>query len=559
MVAWFSPLLLLRTWLQSRVAALFGHYADARAGQRAVPPDGPYRYEDHDELWLDYVADLGDGWDATTTVAAALAAPDITVEGELLPHARVLVMGGDEVYPAASREEYLRRLEAPYYGVLPFSPPQAPRDLYALPGNHDWYDGLASFSALFLQQRWFAGWRTRQSRSYFALQLPQRWWFIAADIQLDNDIDAAQRDYLLAATAAMQPGDRVVIACAEPFWLAEGDSIARRNLAWLERVLVTQRGARAWLTLAGDLHHYQRHASDDGAQRIVSGGGGAFLHGTAWQPQDLFDEPTRDASAVASDTGAHTRRWRSQAVFPSPAASRLLALRLLAFPWFNPSFALFLGSLLMLLFWSIDAASSGLLFGNLSLGAAVGPWVVAEAMPASPWLCAGILGWFAAFVAFADLPPAWPPLLRSFSRAAIGTLHALVQLSAGLVVLAAITPSRIDALPDFFAAMFAGALVMSLVAGLLFGLYLFLGYQLLGLHRESAFAACRVADWKHFLRLHIAKDGTLTVHVIGIPRICRRWRERLPAAPGEALVEPADGVALSRRLVKVDTVTIRPA
>jgi hypothetical protein len=556
MVGWFSPSLLLRTLFTVLAARLFGRYADRRDAMQSRPADGPFAFDDRNEIWFDYVADLGDGWDATATVASALAAPELVVAGEALPHGRVLVMGGDAVYPAASRGAYLQRLEAPYYSVLPFSPEEAPRDLFVLPGNHDWYDGLAAFSALFMQQRWFAGWKTRQSRSYFALKLPQRWWFIAADIQLDNDIDATQRDYLLAATAAMQPGDRVLLACAEPFWLAPPGSIAQRNMAWLQRKLVSERGAQVWVSLSGDLHHYQRHENGDGAQRIVSGGGGAFLHGTAWQP-DVIAEPVEVPSA--EDTGsAATRRWLARARFPSPAVSRLTTWRLLLFPFFNAGFALFLGGVLTLLFWGLDAASNGLLFGNIALGAAVGPMVVLESLTASPWLAAGIVAWFAAFVAFVDPPPQWSPMPATLVRSWLGVTHAFVQLWIGLHVLAWLMPSRLDDFSVFFGMLVELWLLLAVLNGLCFGIYLFLGYQLLGLHREAAFAACRIADWKHFLRLHIAADGTLTIRCIGIPRVCRRWRTRQPKARGEAFAEPADDVAMARRLLLVETVVIAP-
>ena len=65
-------------------------------------------------------------------------------------------------------------------------------EVFALPGNHDWYDSLVSFTRLFCSQRWFQGWRTRQRRSYFALKLPGRWWLVATDFQLGSDIDALQ-------------------------------------------------------------------------------------------------------------------------------------------------------------------------------------------------------------------------------------------------------------------------------------------------------------------------------------------------------------------------------
>ena len=49
------------------------------------------------DVWVDYVADVGDGYQATRAVALCQSRPQgDTVPGELL------IFGGDEVYPAAS-------------------------------------------------------------------------------------------------------------------------------------------------------------------------------------------------------------------------------------------------------------------------------------------------------------------------------------------------------------------------------------------------------------------------------------------------------------------------
>lgn len=563
MTHWFDPRLLLRTWLMVLLARVFGRYADRRDAQAARPLDGPFRYDGQPELWLDYVADLGDGWDATTTVASLLAEPVLLTAGRQLPHGRVLVMGGDAVYPAASREEYLRRLEAPYYSVLPYSPDDAPRDLFLLPGNHDWYDGLAAFARLFMQQRWFAGWRTRQSRSYFVLRLPQRWWLIGTDIQLDNDIDAAQLDYLHNATRDIAPGDAVLLATAEPYWLTPADSILRRNIAYLERRLISERGASVRLYLSGDLHHYQRHESEDGAQRVIAGGGGAFLHGTAWQPSTLNEaapatnsQNPQDTEPVTVATSAN-RQWQQRALFPSPLAARLSLWRLLLFPLFNSGFALLLGALLTFLLWGIDAASHGLLFGNIAAGAAVGPLLIIEAVPWSPWLLLAIVGWFSAFVASVEIPARASRSWLALLRVPLGMLHGFAHLLVGLTVLVLLMPSRLDNPFAFLGFLLELTLLLAVACGFLFGCWLFVCYQLFGLYQDSAYAAARVPDWKNFLRLHIAADGTLTLYGIGIPRVCRRWRERQPTARGEAFVEPADGISPAQRTQLIDTVVIR--
>lgn len=543
MVHWFDPRLLLRTLFALNVARLFALYADRRERDGGLPPDGPYRYDDRDEVWIDYVADLGDGWDSTATVAALLAADELTLDGETLPHGRVLVMGGDQAYPVASREEYLARLEAPYYSLHPHSPEEKPRDLFVLPGNHDWYDGLSAFSRLFMQQRWFAGWRTRQSRSYFTLRLPQRWWLVAVDVQLDNDIDAAQLNYLLAATAEMQAGDRVVLASAVPFWLEETDSTLRRNLAFLERKLISDRGGKIYLSLAGDLHHYARYTDDAGCQRITAGGGGAFLHGTAWLPAEVRDSGSR---------------WRQAQVWPSPRASRLALWRLFAFPFYNLSFAVLLGVLSTLLLWGADAASHGVFFANATMGVGVSLGGLLTAVPGSPLLFAALAGWFGGFIAFAEQPLYGPGVWRRLLRILLGLTHGLLHLLLALAVVATVLPSRtLD--PFSFAALLVElTALLTLGGGLLFGAWIWLVFQLFGCHQGTAWSACRIRDWKNFLRLRVAADGTLAVHVIGVPRVCRRWIERHPTAQSAVRVEPGDGVPLNERAVLVDRIRIGP-
>jgi hypothetical protein len=69
------------------------------------------------------------------------------------------------------------------------------------------------------------------------------------------------------------------------------------------------------------------------------------------------------------------------------------------------------------------------------------------------------------------------------------------------------------------------------VAGsVIMGLYLVLSLRLFGRHRNDASSALGCPDWKNFLRLRIAEDGTLTIFPIGLRRVARRMRA---AAPGE--------------------------
>ncbi|MCX7899240.1 MAG: hypothetical protein N2444_04015, partial [Methylocystis sp.] len=226
-VGWFDPRALFTSALNAVVSALVGE----RTGRREIlaaldtpiqQPNtphlisrGPEGYHDHskeagkggqsfgeeqDAFWFDYVADLGDGFNATYSVAwligrdyVYLKNKGVEVEQPLppapnkecgadalgpgyvaLPAGSVLVMGGDQVYPFASADNYRERLYDPYFAARPWGAPDAHRDptrgrraLYAIPGNHDWYDGLASFIRQFCQpNRWIGCWQTQQTVSY---------------------------------------------------------------------------------------------------------------------------------------------------------------------------------------------------------------------------------------------------------------------------------------------------------------------------------------------------------------------------------------------------------
>ena len=56
---------------------------------------------------------------------------------------RFVVISSDVVYPTGAMRDYEAKFWLPFKGVT--------RPVYAIPGNHDWYDALESFAATFLQ------------------------------------------------------------------------------------------------------------------------------------------------------------------------------------------------------------------------------------------------------------------------------------------------------------------------------------------------------------------------------------------------------------------------
>ncbi|GBC78210.1 hypothetical protein HRbin08_01697 [bacterium HR08] len=346
MVHWYDPGQLVKTGIQVLASIIWGSRADARiilAGLREEQE--LFDYSDRRELWIDYVADLGDGWNATYAVAYCLAQERLSVDGHETRRGDLLIMGGDEVYPAASREEYERRLVTPYEAAFPRSEPPHPH-LFALPGNHDWYDGLVSFTRLFCQKtppRWIGGWQLPQTRSYFALKLPHGWWLLGADIQLEADIDGPQLEYFQAIAQQMAPGDRVILCTPKPDWIYGAKHTM--NLDYFEQKILAPRGARVVLRLTGDLHHYRRHEHEttDGSKThlIIAGGGGAFLH------------PTHGPNVDRICYGPDGACFRLAAEFPDRKTSRRLTWRNLQFPIRNLRFGILPGVAYVALSWAM--------------------------------------------------------------------------------------------------------------------------------------------------------------------------------------------------------------
>ncbi len=288
------------------IAELFGRFADGRLMVAALDKsteadhaaaavahlpggvDEAFTPDEDGALWIDYVADLGDGFDSTFAIASLLAREKLVIGEHATQRGRLLVMGGDEVYPLASLENYQQRLRDPYNWAFPDPDPDSDAGplVYAIPGNHDWYDGLVLFLGLFTRRDrlHLGGWRSRQGRSYFALQLTRDWWLWAVDAQLDDTIDQPQRDYFSAIAEAMEPDASVILCGPEPGWLYTRDPDSR-SLQVYDLIGDILRAkcpmAKIPLVLSGDTHHYSRYIGrTSGIQLITAGGGGAFLEAT---------------------------------------------------------------------------------------------------------------------------------------------------------------------------------------------------------------------------------------------------------------------------------------
>ncbi|MGH7165727.1 MAG: hypothetical protein ACREIS_09425 [Nitrospiraceae bacterium] len=546
MTGWYDPGQLLQTAVDVFTSTIFGRHADHRFLEALSASSSDETYYDYtchvkhvhgswvadparprQEVWIDYVADLGDGWDSTYSVAYHLARPRLTLtssKGGSLNTERgsLLIFGGDEVYPTPSQRQYKQRLVNLYESAFQAAGQDVPH-LFAIPGNHDWYDSLVSFTRRFISRERVAGCLTRQTRSYFALKLPSGWWLLGTDMQLGSDIDGPQVQYFKDVAKMMKKGDRVILCNAEPHWIyakqyqALDPDCTERNLTFLEREVLKK---RVTVFLAGDLHHYRRHEATDGAERIqkiTAGGGGAFLHPTHGQ----------DVRELVEEHEGSTRVFRLMTSWPDESRSRRLCWRNLLFPVLNWKFGIVPAVLYLLTAWSVMAD-----IGSLGLSQIVSAiTTTVAAILNAPFAVFWVLFTLVGFVLFTDTH-------STRYRWVAGPLHALAHLLATLFIgwgAAYLTvhewqwPFR--SIPQL---LVSGGLIFGsgwLVGSFIMGVYLLISLNLVGRHSNEAFSSLRIADWKHFLRLKIAANGDLTIYPIGIRRIARDWTDGLPCHP----------------------------
>jgi len=529
MVGWYDPPQLLRTAGQVVTSTIFGRHADYRLIEALyddpddLPDDDPTHfiidYSQHKDFWLDYVADLGEGWNSTYAVAYHSSRPKLDLNWEkhlyVTVRGHVILFGGDEVYPTASRSAYKERTFHPY--ECAYNGDNARPDMFAIPGNHDWYDSLVAFTRYFIDKDEIAGFPTPQLRSYFAMKLPHGWWLLALDTQLTSYIDGPQVKYFQLVAKQIPDGDSIILCNSEPTWFYEAEyqrydlNVNDRNLDFVEKEIL--KGKSVQVFLAGDLHHYRRHEAQDGTQKIIAGGGGAFLHPThGWKVNDLV-ETLPPTQADAARTFHHKASW------PSPSVSRLLSFRNGLFPLVNWKFGLVPASLYLLTAWSVMAK-----VGDTSDVTEAASRVLEKLLLTPfPIFWAAVL--FLGFFLFTDTYVKW-------YRWTAGTLHAVSHIAAtffigwGASYFAMTTLGLQYQTPKQL--LLTGSLIVLggwIVGSLLLGIYLLISLNVFGRHMNEAFSSLRIEDWKHFLRLHVDEGGRLTIFPIGIQRVPRRWKE----------------------------------
>ncbi|WP_198961866.1 metallophosphoesterase [Pseudonocardia sp. MH-G8] len=224
------------------------------------------------------------------------------------------VLCSDVVYPAGGVRAYADRFYRPYADY--------PRPIYALPGNHDWYDGLSGFMTAFCDAPPDAGapspaatgpWWRRLLRTLLWRRAPRagvedvadmRWYrdaesqqggqpgpycaidagpvrLVLIDTGLDGHIDRDQAAWLREVSAGDRPK---ILLTGRPIY-----TYANRQESPIEGggdvdEIVTDPACNYVACIGGDDHNYQRYPvrQRDGRtiQYLVAGGSGAYLSAT---------------------------------------------------------------------------------------------------------------------------------------------------------------------------------------------------------------------------------------------------------------------------------------
>ena len=519
MVDWYSPTQLAQTGIDTLVSTVLGASIDTRRLQVGEGGDDDciIDYSGQKELCFDYMADTGDGWDSTYSLAYLLMRPEIDVSGQRLKRADMLIMGGDEVYPVASQELYSQRLIEPFDQAAKDLRSEARisrlrnTDLFLIPGNHDWYDSLSSFSRRFfaykhkdgsIQERTpFSQFKNRQMRSYFVLKLPSNWELWGLDIQLGKDVDNQQYTFFNDHAQSITANTKIIVCIAEPEYVY-GEKKAGNLAFTLDRItsLAYHKGAKVMVQLAGDVHNYQHYEIPKKTKQsqnyvrhhIVSGGGGAFLHPTHSFHSGDEKNPKTDPVQV----------------YPEPQKSQELTNGLLWFALKHKGMSAFIGGLYVAFLWQTGLQLES---NNDSF------WQTIMLFPVhhfGSFILMLIV--FVGSIAFAGF--------GSTKTIGLGAIHGLAHII--MAVICWFIGSSISELIVGIDSVVLGAylsriitfLIGGLLGGTLFGIYLWISLNILRHHHNEAFSALCCPDYKNFLRCKFTAEGALEISVIGIEK-----------------------------------------
>ncbi len=258
------------------------------------------------------------------------------------------------------------------------------------------------------------------------------------------------------------------------------------------------------------------------AQLIHCGGGGAYLYPTHRMPEEIQVPPPANPGSLRSE---ETKSYRLASRFPTKSQSRRYAFGVFGrvLPN-NPGFAGMLGTLQTLLMCAMLGVFE-------HVGALAERWLE---LP----IALMVILFMAGTILFAKSPTGGK--LNGITRIVLGTIHGLVQIGVGVLGTWGLVrlPFLTERWPLPIAAVLGYFLVMGAVSTVIFCAYMLIA-SAFGVNVNELFSGQSIIDSKSFLRLHIDRHGTLTVHPIAVPKVSRKWRATPDAPEHKPWLEPA--------------------
>ncbi|GAA1827249.1 metallophosphoesterase family protein [Actinomadura chokoriensis] len=227
-----------------------------------------------------------------------------------------MIVASDVIYPTGDGSQYPEKFFRPYKDY--------PAPIYAVPGNHDWYDGLRGFLHVFCgldadcspppwrgpfaflprllwrhsgtiepevlaeARRTFRGAPGQQAVQpgpYWAIDTPSL-RIIGIDTGITGGLDRDQGRWLRAVSGGPKPK---LLVTGKPLYVDDEHRPGPIEGGGTVDEIVRDPAHHYVAAIGGDIHNYQRYPvrTDDGRtiQYIVSGGGGAFMHATHTIPR----------------------------------------------------------------------------------------------------------------------------------------------------------------------------------------------------------------------------------------------------------------------------------
>ncbi|PZH10089.1 metallophosphoesterase [Streptomyces sp. NTH33] len=308
-LSWLSP----RTLWAARNGVVASWFGDPTGRTRArwvaqraaagAPADKVIRRGDADRFSFMVMGDTGEGGPSQYAVVPGFL--------EASRGTSFAVIASDVIYPVGSADDYGPRFFRPYQDY--------PAPVYAVPGNHDWYEDLGGFMRVFcggapplppepgprppgrawwrallwrrpqaVDEQRFAAARELRSRPEQQAVQPGPYWAIDAgpvrivgiDTGLLGTVDAEQGAWLREVSRGPRPK---ILVTGSPLYVDGEHHPCPVEGGGTVDDIVRDPAHRYVAAIGGDIHNYQRYPVDVGGrtvQYVVSGGGGAFTHAT---------------------------------------------------------------------------------------------------------------------------------------------------------------------------------------------------------------------------------------------------------------------------------------